>query len=360
MINVENLRKSDEKVSTMPAEKINSEQNLRIADGIRTSEEIQGKPNELLESRVQEKATSDLKIIDVENLRKSDEKVSILPAEKLKSAESLKVVYNINKKEDFQAKPAEILESRVKGKAPVAFQMNDLENSNNVSENSSKQPLNQLNGVENTKDLFEKSSKQPLNPFSSISSKETQIHSNAKSTVDSVPSLGINPVSDTSGTSILRGTDVANSTSETLRNVDLPFNMEQVVSRVRILSGNGIEEMTLRLHPEELGQISLKIRQSGGNLSIDMRVDNMFAKQIVESGFDSLRSRFLDQEFSYQDLALNVDINERDSKYGGDRKDAEFDEDIFSSEKVNKKEISVMEETPLIRHRTDTGLNLYV
>jgi flagellar hook-length control protein FliK len=136
--------------------------------------------------------------------------------------------------------------------------------------------------------------------------------------------------------------------------------MEQVVSRVRILSGNGVEEMTLRLHPEELGQITLKIRQAGGNLTIDMRVDNMLAKQIVESGFDSLRSKFLDQEFSYKDLALNVDMNERDSKYGGDRKYAEFDEEMFSPERGNKEEIPALEETPIVRHRTDSGLNLYV
>jgi len=93
---------------------------------------------------------------------------------------------------------------------------------------------------------------------------------------------------------------------------------------------------------------------------IDMRVDNPLAKQMVESGFDSLRSRFLDREFSYQDLALNVDINERDSQYGGDREHFEFEEEMFSSERGKKEEISSLEETPHVRHRTDSGLNLYV
>ena len=51
-------------------------------------------------------------------------------------------------------------------------------------------------------------------------------------------------------------------------------------------NGNGVEEMTLRLHPEELGHITLKVKQSGGDLFIDMRVDNPLAKQMVESGFD--------------------------------------------------------------------------
>ena len=126
------------------------------------------------------------------------------------------------------------------------------------------------------------------------------------------------------------------------------------------MRGNGVEEMTLRLHPEELGHITLKVKQSGGDLLIDMRVDNPLAKQMVESGFDSLRSRFLDQEFAYKDLALNVDINQKDSQFGSDRQNEEFEDELFSSQRGKEQEISKLEETPLERHRTDSGLNLYV
>ena len=124
-----------------------------------------------------------------------------------------------------------------------------------------------------------------------------------------------------------------NSSVDNLRNVDLPFDIKQLVSRVRIMRGNGVEEMTLRLQPEELGHITLRVKQTGGDLLIDMRVDNPLAKQIVESGFDSLRSRFLDQEFAYKDLALNVDINQNDSKFGSDRKYEEFEDELFSSQR---------------------------
>ena len=151
-----------------------------------------------------------------------------------------------------------------------------------------------------------------------------------------------------------------NTLADSLKNVDLPFDIQQLASRVKIMRGNGVEEMTLRLHPEELGHITLKVRQSGGDLLIDMRVDNPLAKQIVESGFDSLRSRFLDQEFAYKDLALNVDINQKDSQFGSDRQYEEFEDELFSSQRGKEQEISTLEETPLERHRTDSGLNLYV
>ena len=354
-----------------------TEINLLAANNFKEVEEFEG--------GVKSKTTAGLQMTDVENLNNSTEKVSLLPTEKLKAAESLKVVDSIKTSETLLSKTAdslkvvdsiktsetllsktaELLEGGVKEKTTAAGLQNaekfkvTEEFESGVKEKTTAAGL-QMNSAEKSKDISENAFKQPLNQFRSLNSKDTQFSSNVKSPVDSISAPGINAVSELSGTSILKGTEAANPPNSNLRSADLPFNMEQVVSRVRILSGNGVEEMTLRLHPEELGKITLKIRQAGGNLTIDMRVDNMLAKQIVESGFDSLRSKFLDQEFSYQDLALNVDINERDSKYGGNRKDAEFDEEMFSPERGNKEELSALEETPIVRHRTDSGLNLYV
>ncbi len=363
MTDVENLSDSAEKVSLLPTEKLKAVESLKVVDNIKTSETLQTKTAEVLEGGVKSKMTAGLQMTDVENLSDSAEKVSILPTEKLKAAGSLKVADSIKTSETLQSKTAEVLEGGVKEKTTAGLQTAEKFKVTEEFEGGVKEKATaglQMNSAEKSKDISENAFKQPLNQFRSLTSKDTQLYSNVKSPVDSVSAPGINAVSELSGTSILKGTEVANPSNGNLRSADLPFNMEQVVSRVRILSGNGVEEMTLRLHPEELGQITLKIRQAGGNLTIDMRVDNMLAKQIVESGFDSLRSKFLDQEFSYKDLALNVDINERDSKYGGDRKYAEFDEEMFSPERGNKEEISALEETPIVRHRTDSGLNLYV
>ena len=363
MTDVENLSDSAEKVSILPTEKLKAVESLKVVDNIKTSETLQTKTAVVLEGGMKSKTTAGLQMTDIENLSDSAEKVLLLPTEKLKAAESLKVADSIKTSETLQSKTAEVLEGGVKEKTTAGLQTAEKFKVTEEFEGGVKEKATaglQMNSAEKSKDISENAFKQPLNQFRSLTSKETQLSSNVKSPVDSVSAPGINAVSELSGTSILKGTEVANSPNGNLRSADLPFNMEQVVSRVRILSGNGVEEMTLRLHPEELGQITLKIRQAGGNLTIDMRVDNMLAKQIVESGFDSLRSKFLDQEFSYKDLALNVDINERDSKYGGDRKYAEFDEEMFSPERGNKEEISALEETPIVRHRTDSGLNLYV
>ena len=214
--------------------------------------------------------------------------------------------------------------------------------------------------MESRLDVSGKGSDPPLTQFRTLTLKDTQLSDSTKSSVDSASPSGINSLAEVSGTSMVKGGNSTNNSAELLRGTELPFNMEQVVSRVRILRGNGIEEMTLRLHPEDLGQITLKIRQTGADLSIDMRVDNPQAKLIVESGFDSLRSRFLDQEFSYQDLALNVDINEGDSQYEDDQNNYVFEEEMNSAESGKKDEIATVEETPRISNNNETGLNLYV
>ena len=214
--------------------------------------------------------------------------------------------------------------------------------------------------MESRLDVSGKGSDPPLTQFRTLTLKDTQLSDSTKSSVDSASPSGINSLAEVSGTSMVKGGNSTNNSAELLRGTELPFNMEQVVSRVRILRGNGIEEMTLRLHPEDLGQITLKIRQTGADLSIDMRVDNPQAKLIVESGFDSLRSRFLDQEFSYQDLALNVDINEGDSQYEDDQNNYVFEEEMNSTESGKKDEIATVEETPRISNNNETGLNLYV
>jgi len=266
MTDVENLSDSAEKVSLLTTEKLKAAESLKVADSIKTSE--------------------------------------TLPTEKLKAKESLKVADSIKTSETLQSKTAEVFEGGVKEKTTAGLQTAEKFKVTEEFEAGVKEKATaslQMNSAEKSKDISENAFKHPLNQFRSLTSKDTQLSSNVKSLVDSVSGPGINAVSELSGTSILKGTEGANSQNGNLRSADLPFNMEQVLSRVRILSGNGVEEMTLRLHPEELGQITLKIRQAGGNLTIDMRVDNMLAKQIVESGFDSLRSKFLDQEFSYKD-----------------------------------------------------------
>ena len=325
----ENLVKLKRAEVPLTPEKIKAAESLQVVEKFKATEGLQ--------------ATENIKVAEALQVVAKEKTIEGLQTtEKFKVAENFQGGSRTKVDAGFQAtekfKVAEEFQSGAKSKVAEGFQMT---------------------GMENTGEITEKASVQPSNQFRTLTPQETQLSSIAKSTVDFASAQGINAVSELTGTSIFKAGETTN-TLETFRAADLPFNMSQVVNRVRILRGNGVEEMTLRLHPEELGQITLKIRQSGGDLSIDMRVDNPHAKQMVESGFDALRSRFLDQEFSYQDLALNVDINERDSQFGGDRNKSEFEENMTSAERGKKEEIATVEEKPRVGHRNGSGLNLYV
>ncbi len=327
--------------SLQVVEKFKTNEALQTAEKFQLAKKFQG--------GVREKAVEGLQV---------SEKFQL--GEKFQGGTGEKAVEGLQSSEKFQL--AEEFKSDSKTKLEVGFQATEkFKLAEELQSGTKTKTVEnfQLTGVETTTGVSEKGSEQPLNQFRTLTAKDTQLPASSKSSADTVSSAGINSLAEVSGTTMVKGA-TTNTPAEPLRGADLPFNMEQVVSRVRILNGNGVEEMTLRLHPEDLGQITVKIRQSGADLLIDMRVDNPQAKLLVESGFDSLRSRFLDQEFSYQDLALNVDINERDSQFGGDRKNYEFEDDLNSAERGKKEEIADVEETPRVINRNDSGLNLYV
>ena len=324
--NLQNLKRGD--VPLTP-EQIKAAESLQVVEKFKTNDALQTTEK----SQVAKEFQSGTREKAVESLQTS-EKFQL--AEEFKNGAKTKLEAGFQATEKF--KLAEELQSG--GKTITAENL-------------------QKAGVESTADASAKVSEQTSNQFRTLTAKDTQLSGSSKSSADTVSPAGMNSLAEVSGTSMVKGT-ATNTSAEPLRGADLPFNMEQVVSRVRILRGNGVEEMTLRLHPEDLGQITVKIRQSGAELLIDMRVDNPQAKLLVEAGFDALRSKFLDQEFSYQDLALNVDINERDSQFSGDRKNYKFEEDMNSAERGKNEEIAEVEETPRVINRNDSGLNLYV
>ena len=338
--------------STMSKEQLKASESLQVVENIKTHEGSQTKAsiNDVEEFAAEAKSRVSGGLQISEKDKAASESQSLI---RPKASEVSKLTERFKGTEDLQGS--------TKGKVSEDLLAKEMFKSPDELKGTVKaKEIFQTTGSDTTKVSSEKWSMAPINQFRALASKETKFSGNENSGIEPVMSTGLSASSETSGTSIYKTSDSMNAPADNLRNVDLPFDIQQLVSRVRIMRGNGVEEMTLRLHPEELGHITLKVRQSGGDLLIEMRVDNPLAKQLVESGFDSLRSRFLDQEFAYKDLALNVDINQKDSQFGSDRQYEEFEDEMFSSQRGKEQEISTLEETPHVRHRTDSGLNLYV
>lgn len=145
--------------------------------------------------------------------------------------------------------------------------------------------------------------------------------------------------------------------------LDLPFDFNQVMTRVRNMRDGDVQEMTVQLEPEHLGKMVMKVRQQGGELILDLQVDNPAAKQIVESGFDLLRNRVTQQDLNYRDLSMNVNVGQEQSgTFEQQQARQEQLEQMTAARRASADTSSVNSAAPATRIRSggDSGLNLYI
>jgi flagellar hook-length control protein FliK len=203
----------------------------------------------------------------------------------------------------------------------------------------------------------------PIESRLRVSSDQTKSTFSMKSSLEPVTGSDTRVTSNIFQTQLISKTEAATQNQAPVQTPDLPFDVEQIMSRVRVLRDNDSQQMTLRLQPEHLGQVTMKVRQNGGELQVDMRVDNMMAKQIIESGFDNLRSRFLDQELSYDQLSLNIEVDQRStSQYDRDQQNSRFSGENASSERSESEEETIpgLTQSRSSINNNDNSLNIYV
>jgi flagellar hook-length control protein FliK len=136
-----------------------------------------------------------------------------------------------------------------------------------------------------------------------------------------------------------------------------PFDMSQLTRNLRKGREGESQEVTLRLRPDELGTLTMKVRQLGDRL----QVENPHIKQLVESDLEQLRNRFLDKEFNFSEMELTVNIDARsdaDSQAFEDQ--GRYQEDstaVSQKQRLNDAQESASVARP--QTRSDGGLNLY-
>lgn len=85
--------------------------------------------------------------------------------------------------------------------------------------------------------------------------------------------------------------------------------IEQVASEARWMITNNKTQVTLRLHPQSLGDVKLKVvQEDGGILRIDMQVDTLAAKQLLETHLNDLREKLSADNLADQ---FKFDVNVR-------------------------------------------------
>jgi flagellar hook-length control protein FliK len=140
-----------------------------------------------------------------------------------------------------------------------------------------------------------------------------------------------------------------------------PFDMAQLTRNLRRGREGETQEVTLRLHPEELGALTMKVRQLGDRLQIEMQVENPHVKQLLESDLEQLRNRFLDEEFNFSEMELSVNIDARsDADSEAFANQGRYQEDttaVKQKQRLNAAQEGISGIRP--QPRSDGSLNVY-
>jgi hypothetical protein len=89
-----------------------------------------------------------------------------------------------------------------------------------------------------------------------------------------------------------------------------PPLMERVVHEVRWMIRNDRSEATIRLEPDHLGSMRIKVVHHDGTLRIDMTVDNHQARSLIESRMSDLQQRLNLQDLGAEQFSLNVNVQD--------------------------------------------------
>jgi hypothetical protein len=89
--------------------------------------------------------------------------------------------------------------------------------------------------------------------------------------------------------------------------------MQQVVERVHATINHGANEIRMRLHPDNLGEVHLKIQVENDVVMAKIRVENQQVKQIIENNFQSLRDALAEHNMQAGDFDVNVNSHDNDT-----------------------------------------------
>jgi len=109
---------------------------------------------------------------------------------------------------------------------------------------------------------------------------------------------------------------VRSETQEKARSVRTTLSVasvERVVSAVRTSASQGGVEVRLRLHPESLGDVHVRLRWERGALTADLEAATPAAREALEGGLGTLRNALTDQGIHVERLhvTMRLDVEAR-------------------------------------------------
>jgi flagellar hook-length control protein FliK len=92
-----------------------------------------------------------------------------------------------------------------------------------------------------------------------------------------------------------------------------PTLLNKIVQESRWMIRAGQSEVTIKLQPEHLGEMKLRVTHKDGDLTVQMTVDSTATKHLLDASLKDLRQQLQSENLAQGSLMLNVDVRQ-----GGD------------------------------------------
>ena len=92
--------------------------------------------------------------------------------------------------------------------------------------------------------------------------------------------------------------------------VDYSNLLQQVENGIKINYNNQLKEMKIKLQPEELGEVEVKMTIENNIMKAEFVVESQIVKEILESKFDTLRNALENKGFTGAEINVSVSTGE--------------------------------------------------
>ncbi|RME15755.1 MAG: flagellar hook-length control protein FliK, partial [Bdellovibrio sp.] len=82
-------------------------------------------------------------------------------------------------------------------------------------------------------------------------------------------------------------------------------NVEKIIQQAQFLSKKGGGSVKVKLSPEGLGHVDLRVNMDGGKVHVEMITSSDEAKKVLENGIKDLKTSLMSQKLHVQDVKID-------------------------------------------------------
>ncbi len=100
--------------------------------------------------------------------------------------------------------------------------------------------------------------------------------------------------------------DTAGTIKETASNTQRQSTLQEVVDNIKVMLSSGKDSIVVRLTPEHLGKLEIKLKKANGVLSGEMKVETLEARDLLQSSFSDLQQDLDSQGIRLESFSVLV------------------------------------------------------